>query len=234
MTLHAVRFPGETDEYRRARDELLGAEIEMRRQIEALAARRRALPPGGEVPADYEFEEWDPATSGPRTVRLSDLFEDHGTLFIYSFMFKPGPRGPLTEACPLCTSIVDGIDGAVPHIAQRTGFAAVTRAPIERFRAHAHTRGWRNVRLLSSANTTYNADYHAEAADGEQFAMATTFTRADGTIRHCWSSELWFVPPEPGQNPRHVDFLWPLWSALDRTAEGRGEAWWPQLAYEPD
>ena len=88
------------------------------------------------------------------------------------------------------------------------------------------------MRLLSSANTTYNADYHAEAADGEQFAMATTFTRAGGTIRHCWSSELRFVPPEPGQNPRHVDFLWSLWSLLDRTAEGRGEAWSPQLAYE--
>ena len=233
MTLHQFRFPGESGEYRRARDELLGEEIELRRQVEALAARRRALPPGGEVRTDYEFEEWDPATSGPRTVRLSDLFEEHGTLFIYSFMFKPSPRGPLTEACPLCTSIVDGLDGAVQHIAQRTGFAAVTRAPIERFQAHAHTRRWRNVRLLSSANTTYNSDYHAEAADGEQFAMATTFTRADGTIRHCWSSELWFVPPQPGQNPRHVDFLWPLWSVLDRTAEGRGEAWWPQLAYDP-
>ena len=35
MTLHPVRFPGESDEYRRARDELLGAEIELRRQIEA-------------------------------------------------------------------------------------------------------------------------------------------------------------------------------------------------------
>ena len=80
-------------------------------------------------------------------------------------------------------------------------------------------------------NTTYDADCHAEAPDGEQFAMAATFTRADGTIRHCWSRELWFVPSEPGQNQRHVDFLWPLSSILDRTAEGRGEAWWPRLGY---
>jgi hypothetical protein len=28
--------------------------------------------------------------------------------------------------------------------------------------------------------------------------------------------------PEPGQNPRHVDFAWPLWAVLDRTTEGRG------------
>ena len=226
-----MRFPGESDEYRRARDELLNDEIELRRQIEALAARRRALPPGGEVPTDYEFEEWDPAASEPRTVRFNELFEGHSTLFVYSFMFKPGSGGPLTVACPLCTSIVDGLDGAAQHIAQRAGCAVVTKAPIERLQAHAHTRRWRNVRLLSSANTTYNADYHAEAADGEQFAMATTFTRADGKIRHCWSSELWFVSPDPGQNPRHVDFMWPLWSVLDRTANGRGDTWQPALAY---
>ena len=61
--------------------------------------------------------------------------------------------------------------------------------------------------------------------------MATTFTRADGKIRHCWSSELWFVPPEPGQNPRHVDFGWPLWSVLDRTSDGRGDTWQPALEY---
>jgi predicted dithiol-disulfide oxidoreductase (DUF899 family) len=28
----------------------------LRRQIEAVAAQRRALPPGGEVPEDYLFE----------------------------------------------------------------------------------------------------------------------------------------------------------------------------------
>jgi predicted dithiol-disulfide oxidoreductase (DUF899 family) len=47
-----------------------------------------------------------------------------------------------------------------------------------------------------------------------------------------WSSELWFVPPEPGQNPRHVDFMWPLWSVLDRTPGGRGESWMPRLSYD--
>ena len=26
---------------------------------------RRALPPGGELPVDYEFQEWDPAVSAP-------------------------------------------------------------------------------------------------------------------------------------------------------------------------
>jgi predicted dithiol-disulfide oxidoreductase (DUF899 family) len=147
-------------------------------------------------------------------------------------MFRPGPRAALTEPCPLCTSIIDGIDGAAPHIAQQISFAVVTKAPIERFHAHAHARGWRHVRLLSSAGTTYNADYNAETSDEDQFAMATVFSRDGGRIHHRWSSELWFVAPEPGQNPRHVDFMWPLWSVLDRAPSGRGGEWWPQLSYE--
>jgi predicted dithiol-disulfide oxidoreductase (DUF899 family) len=59
----------------------------------------------------------------------------------------------------------------------------------------------------------------------ERFAMATVFTRSSGRIHHFRSSELWltFVPPEPGQDPRHVDFMWPLWTILDRTPGGRGE-----------
>ena len=91
--LHEGRFPGESDEYRRARDELLQAEVDLRRQIEAVAAQRRELPLGGEVPVDYTFEEWDADTDAARPVRLSELFEDgKDTLFLYSFMFIPGDR----------------------------------------------------------------------------------------------------------------------------------------------
>ena len=233
-TQHERRFPGESGEYRQARDALLEAEVGLRRQIEAVAEQRRQLPPGGRVPADYVFDEWDPATSQTRPIRLSELFaDDRDALLLYSFMFKPDAQGtPLQVACPLCTSIIDGIDGAIPHIAQSISIAVVTRAPIERFCAHARTRGWRNARLLSSAATTYNADYHTEGSDAEQFAMATVFARRDGAVHHFWSSELWFVPPEAGQNPRHVDFMWPLWHVLDRTPDGRGTNWMPRLAYD--
>jgi len=232
-SLHNVRFPGESDQYRRARDELLKAEIDLRRQIEVVAAQRRALPLGGLVPRDYTFEEWDPGTNAARPVRLSELFaEGKDTLFLYSHMFIPGKAGlPLEEGCPLCTSIIDAIDGEVPHITQRINFAVVAKAPIERFRAHARSRGWRHARLLSSANNTYNHDYQAESPDGAQFAMATVFARRDGKIHHFWSGELFLVPAEPGQDPRHVDFMWPLWSVLDRTPEGRGTDWWPELDY---
>jgi predicted dithiol-disulfide oxidoreductase (DUF899 family) len=228
------RFPGESDDYHRERQELLRAEIELRRQVEALAIKRRSLPAGGELAEDYLFDEWDARVGAVRQVRHSELFEaGRDDLFIYSFMFKPGPRGLALEVpCPICTSIIDGIDGAVGHITQRTSFAVIAKAPIERFAAHARARGWHNVRLLSSANTTYNLDYRAETADGEQFAMATTFQRRDGTIRHVWSSELWYARPEAGQNPRHVDFMWPMWSVFDRTAAGRGGDWMPKLSYD--
>jgi predicted dithiol-disulfide oxidoreductase (DUF899 family) len=233
-SLHEVGFPGESDQYRRARDELLKGEIDLRRQIEVVAAQRRRLPLGGVVPRDYAFEEWDAGTNAPRSVRLSELFADgKDTLFLYSHMFIPGKAGlPLEEGCPLCTSIIDAIDGELPHITQHINFAVVAKPPIERFRAHAQSRGWRHARLLSSAHNTYNRDYQAETPDGAQFAMATVFARRDGKIHHFWSSELFLVPSEPGQDPRHVDFMWPLWSVLDRTPEGRGTDWWPELDYE--
>src|SRR4029079_11493141 len=74
-----VRFPDESDEYRRARDRLLIEEIELRRHIERVAAQRRALPPGGKVPKDYEFV----GENGAMT--FSQLFGNKQTLAIYSF-----------------------------------------------------------------------------------------------------------------------------------------------------
>jgi predicted dithiol-disulfide oxidoreductase (DUF899 family) len=222
-----MKIPGESDEYRRARDELLRAEIELRRQEEAVAAKRRELPPGGEPPEDYVFE----GQGGP--VRLSELFEDgKDTLFLYSFMFIPGEQGlPLEGPCPSCTSIIDALDGEIPHIVQRVNVAVSAKAPLEQFQAHAQRRGWRNARLLSSAGSTYNVDYGAEAPDGSQLPIAAVFTRRDGRLRHFWSSELFDAPTDPGQHPRHVDFMWPVWKVLDLTPEGRGTDFHPKLEY---
>jgi predicted dithiol-disulfide oxidoreductase (DUF899 family) len=220
-------FPGESEEYRRAREELLSAEIELRRHEERVAAQRRALPLGGEVQSDYEFDGVD----GP--VLLSELFEaGKDTLFLYSFMFIPGEQGlPLGAACPSCTSIIDGLDGALPHLTQRVNFAVAARVPIEQFDAHARTRGWRHARLLSSAHNSYPRDYQTETDDGAQLPIATVFARSGGTIHHVWSSELFGAPTDPGEHPRHVDFMWPIWAVLDRTPDGRGTEWQPRLTY---
>jgi predicted dithiol-disulfide oxidoreductase (DUF899 family) len=232
-SMHEMHLPGESEEYRRARDELLTAEIELRRRVGAVAAQRRRLPLGGIVPDDYTFQEWDGAAKAGRPVRLSQLFEEgKDTLFLYNHMFIPGAAGlPLEQGCPLCTSIIDGIDGAVPHITQLVNFAVVAKAPIERFRAHGQARGWRHTRLLSSANNTYNRDYHGEDAGGEQRPVATVFVRRDGRIHHSWTSELAWIDSEPGQDPRHVDFMWPMWAVIDRTPGGRTENWVPKLDY---
>jgi predicted dithiol-disulfide oxidoreductase (DUF899 family) len=220
-----MRWPSESDEYRRARDDLLQLEIELRRSEEAVAAQRRVLPPGGEPPKDYLFDSAD----GP--VRLSELFTNSDTLFLYTFMFLPDDGDPLGRACPSCTSIIDAIDGTARHLNQQVDFAAIAKAPIERFLAHGESRGWRNARLLSSANNSYNADYNAETPERGQLPISTVFTRRDGTTRHFWSSELFGAPTDPGQHPRHVDYMWPLWSMLDRTPDGRGADWEPRLEY---
>jgi predicted dithiol-disulfide oxidoreductase (DUF899 family) len=223
--MSGARFPDESPEYRTARDRLLAAEIELRRQTEAVAALRRELPPGGAPRDDYVFE----GANGP--VRLSELFGGHETLVIYSFMF---PRAVDDERpCPACTSILDSLDGAAQHLEQRVSLAVVARSPLERIEAHARERGWRNLRLLSSAGNDYNPDYLAEAPDGSQLPMLNVFTRRNGEIRHFWGTELLQAPWDPGQAPRHVDFIWPIWNVLDATPEGRGTEWEPQLEYDP-
>jgi predicted dithiol-disulfide oxidoreductase (DUF899 family) len=211
-TLHDVRFPGESPQYREARDRLLEAEIALRRQIEAVAAQRRALPPGGPAPRDYVFD----GESGP--VKLSELFGDKDTLLLYGFMLGPN----MERACPSCTSIIDALDGEMRHIRQRAAIAIVARAPLERLVAHARDRGWRDTQLLSSANNSFHPDYHAEDAQGRQRPILNVFQRKGGEIRHFWATELAFAQPDAGQGPRHVDAIWPLWSALDMTPEGRG------------
>ena len=232
--LHDVRFPGESDAYRRAREDLLRAELDLREQTEAVAEQRRRLPLGGAVPQDYEFQEWDTRTGAPRAVRLSELFDgDKDTLFLYSFMFRPGPDGdPLGSPCPACTSIIDAVSGQSRHLTQHVNLAVAAKVPIEHLRAHAYSRGWADIRMLSCAGTSYNSDYKAEGPDGSQWPIATVFERSDGGIHHRWSSELFYAQAAPGQNARHVDFMWPLWNILDTTPGGRGSAFDLRLEYE--
>jgi len=227
---HKVRFPGESASYRAARHRLLDAEIKMRRTIESVAAQRRRLPAGGQVPEDYVFEEivGENGTGIKRKVRMSELFaEGKDSLILYSFMYGPEVARP----SPSCTSIIDSLDGESPHVTQRVNFAIVAKSPIERIRAWAKERGWRNLRFLSSAGSTYNHDYQGENAKGEQMPALNVFVRRNGKISHFYNTELMFAGSDPGQDPRHVDMIWPLWNLFDVTPEGRGEKWNPKLSY---
>ena len=228
LKTHSNRFPGETSRYRTARNKLLAAETDLRRHVERVARMRRRLPLGGLVPQDYVFDEMPPDRDTVRHVKLSELFQDKlDTLLLYSYMFGPKMQQP----CPMCTSFLDSLDGAARHLSQRANLAVVAKSPIGRIRQFTQTRGWRHVRLLSSAGNSYNRDYHGENAEGGQLPMMNVFVRRKDKIYHFYATELQFMRPDKGQNERHIDMMWPLWNVLDLTPEGRGADWFPSLAY---
>jgi predicted dithiol-disulfide oxidoreductase (DUF899 family) len=150
----------------------------------------------------------------------------------------PGPSTgqtallPLAEGpCPTCAAFIDQLEGAAEHVNQHINLVVVAKTPLPRLLGFAEERGWRRLRFLSSANNTYNADYHAETAEGAQRPMLTVFHRDADAIRHFWSSELFYAPNEPGEDPRHVGTVEPLWNMLDLTPEGRPQDWAEQLQY---
>lgn len=227
--MHDHRYPNESTAYREARNELLQAEIELRRQTERVAAQRRALPDGGRVPEDYRFRSVGTTESEDADVRLSSLFGEHDSLIVYSFMYGPGMKVP----CPSCSSILDGLDGTAPHVSQRAALAVVAKSEPPRLRAWARQRGWRNLRLLSSAGNDYNRDYGAETAQGNQLPALNVFRRRPDGIHHCVGAEMLYAPADEGQENRHVDSIWPVWNLLDLTPNGRGTDWHPSLLDEP-
>lgn len=221
MMRHEIRFPGESPNYRQARDALLEAELELRRKLEEVAALRRQLPLGGEIPGDYEFSAGEPE----RAVRLSELFAPgKDSLILYSYMFGPQMEAP----CPLCTSMLDGLDGQIPHAERRINIGIVAKSPLERIHELARSRGWRNLRLLSAANNSYQRDYHGETESGVQMPTMNVFVRRAGKVHHFWSSEVLFCRMDDGFDARHIDLFWPLWHLFDLTPEGRGSEY-PKL-----
>lgn len=235
----SVTFPNEPPDYRAARDRLLQREIALRRQMEAVAAELGALPPGGAIPQDYLFDCAGDA-GAPATVRMSALFGGGDTLMLYHFMFprhaqdaRPGPTSgaaaemPLQEGpCPSCTALIDMWDGTMPHFHGLGGnLAVVARAPIEQVAAFGRARGWRHIRLLSAADNGFRRDYGGDGPDGEPVPILTVFKRwPDGTIRLHWASELIFAASDPGQDPRHLGTVEPLWTLFDLTPGGRPDA----------
>lgn len=222
--IHEIRFPNESDEYRSARNRLLRAEIALRTQIEEVAALRRQLPRGGAA-TNYEFEQAAPAGAAG-AVTLEQLFESgKDALLVYSYMFGPDDETP----CPMCTSFLDGLDGYWPHIAHHVNLAVVAKSPAGKLAAWYRSRGWKNLRLLSSFDNSYHRDYASETQDGGQMPMMNVFTRSADGVHHYWASEMLFAPSD--WHPRHVDLQWPIWHYFDLTPEGRGADRFPQLEY---
>ena len=122
MTTHAT---GTREEWRTARLRLLQAEKELTRRSDELALRRQELP-WVQVDKEYRFE-----TEGG-TASLTDLFDGRSQLLVYHFMFGPDYQA----GCPSCSSIADGFDGIVVHLANHdVTLMAVSRAPLAKLRA---------------------------------------------------------------------------------------------------
>jgi predicted dithiol-disulfide oxidoreductase (DUF899 family) len=222
---HDLTVPNETSDYRAARDALLTEEIELRRQAEKVSSLRRALPLGGVLKEDYVFQN----LSG-EDVKLSDLFSGNSpNLLIYGFMYKPGG-----EPCPVCTSLLDGLNGSAPHIKQNLNFAVIGKAGIGELKAWADARNWSNLTLLSSGRTTYNFDYHAENEEEIQLMMMNVFRKTDAGIFHSLAYEIKHATRGDEQNPRQRDQIWPFWTIYDLTLDGRPGDWFPAYSYDQE
>ena len=142
-------------------------------------------------------------------------------------MYKPGG-----DACPVCTYLLDSLNGSAPHIRQNLNFAVIGKASVEELKAWADSRNWSNLTILSSGQTSYNLDYHAEDEEERQLMMMNVFRKSDGGIFHSWAYEFKYAPMGDEHNPRQRDQIWPLWMIYDLTLDERPGDWLPAYSYD--
>jgi predicted dithiol-disulfide oxidoreductase (DUF899 family) len=192
------------EEWEQARSELLTAEKEATRALDALAARRRRLPMVKF--GSYTFD----TPTGPRT--LVDLFEDNDQLVVYQFM----DRGP-DEYCPGCTFFTNNVTGLNTLGKVGVSWVTVSDMPLAQFQAYRAEKGW-TVPFASSRGTSFSADCGA----GEGFALSVFLRNGDDVYRTYSTTA------------RGVDRLMFVNNILDLSPYGRQEDWedsppgWPQ------
>ena len=229
-TYRQTNLQNESAEYLSKREELRIAEIDLMRQRERVAELRRRLPQGATI-QDYAFEEGpanlEAGDTPIRTVRLSELFTaPDRSVVVYHFMH--GKRN--TTPCPMCTLLIDGFSGVAHHLAQNIDFAIVAAANPPALRAHARTRGWDNLRLLSCGANTFKYDLGSEDREGNQDSTISVFSKdKDGTLRHVYTAH-----PQMANDikERGLDLLCPVYNVLDLTPQGRGN-WYAAFDYAP-
>jgi predicted dithiol-disulfide oxidoreductase (DUF899 family) len=191
-------------EWQQARDELLKAEKEATRTLDAIAARRRRLPMV--KVGDYTF------TTPDGTTTLLDLFGDQVQLAVYQFMDN-GP-GAFCPGCTWFTRNVVNLDGLAEN---GVAWATVSNMPIAQIEAYKAKMGW-TMPFVSSRGTTFSDDCGA----GQYFGLSM-FLR-DGTDVY----QTYFTAA------RGVDRLLFANNILDLAPYGRQEDWedspagWPQ------
>src|SRR2546426_9848535 len=146
MAKHKV---GTREQWLAARVELLQAEKELTRRSDELARRRQELP-WGRVDKEDRFD------TDEGSAPLADLFRGRSQLLVYPFMFGPD----YTAGCPPCSSIADGFDGFVVHLANHdVTLSAVSRAPVAKLQAYKRRMGW-TFPWASSFGSDFNLDFN--------------------------------------------------------------------------
>ncbi len=145
MTDHKT---GTREEWLAARLELLEAEKALTRRTDELARWRQELP-------WVRIDKEDRFETDAGTASLADLFRGRSQLLIYHFMYAP----EYTAGCPTCSSIADGFDGSVVHLANHdVTLCAVSRAPLAKLQSYKRRMGW-SFPWASSFNSNFNYDF---------------------------------------------------------------------------
>ena len=153
-TTHAT---GTREQWLAARLELLEAEKELTRRSDELARRRQELP-WVPIEKDYRFE----TAVGPAS--LADLVGGRSQLLVFHFMFGPD----FTAGCPACSSIADGFNGFVVHLANHDVMLwAVSRAPLAKLQAYKRRMGW-TFPWASSFGSDFNYDFNTSFTEEQQ------------------------------------------------------------------
>jgi predicted dithiol-disulfide oxidoreductase (DUF899 family) len=235
MTDHKT---GTREEWLAARLELLEAEKQLTRRSDELARRRQELP-WVRIDKAYQFETDEGRAS------LADLFRGRSQLLIYHFMFGPD----YTAGCPTCSSIADGFDGFVVHLANHdVMLAAVSRAPLAKLQAYKQRMGW-SFPWASSFGSDFNNDFQVTFTEEQQQsgvveynfrAMDTRSDLSDSQTLAVYGTDVATTMREvPGMSAfaledgvvyhtysaytRGLDGLWGMYQWLDRAPRGRNE-----------
>ena len=150
---------GTHDEWLKERLALLKDEKELTRRSDELARRRQALP-WVRIDKKYRFD----TDEGPAS--LGDLFRGNSQLLVYHFMFGEDYQA----GCPSCSSIADGFNGVVTHLAHHdVTLCAVSRAPIAKLQAYKKRMGW-TFPWASSFGSDFNLDFQVGCTPEQQQA----------------------------------------------------------------
>jgi predicted dithiol-disulfide oxidoreductase (DUF899 family) len=194
------------EEWEQARADLLKAEKDATRLLDALAARRRRLPMVRFDSGKYLFA----APGGLRT--LLDLFEGRNQLITYQFM-DVGPD----DFCPGCTHFTNNVTD-LPNLADYgVSWATVSNMPLAQIEAYKARMGW-TMPFVSSRGTMFAQDTGAN-----DLFMLSVFLRDGEDVFRTYAT-----------TNRGVDRLLFANNVLDLTVYGRQEDWedsppgWPQ------